>query len=160
MVDNTLIYHEKLSSYRTSALFLALTLLFGVLFAWQVATASFDALAVLLLCLAVIFLFYTLNYRTLVIQIAPQSLMLKFGVISWTERIEDIESCVIDEMPWLLKYGGAGVHFMTVRKRYRASFNFLEYPRVVVALKRKRVLVRDISFSTRQPEQIIQLIHK
>mgnify|MGYP000900013350 CR=1 FL=1 len=35
---------------------------------------------------------------------------------------------------FFLRYGGAGIHFMSIRGRYRASFNFLEYPRVVIAL--------------------------
>jgi len=43
--------------------------------------------------------------------------------------------------------------------RYRASFNFLEYPRVVIALRGKR-RVRDISFTTRQPDKVLRLIHK
>jgi hypothetical protein len=47
---------------------------------------------------------------------------------------------------------------MMVNERYRASFNFLEYPRVVVALKRKRGPVQDVSFSTRQPEPVMSLI--
>lgn len=47
---------------------------------------------------------------------------------------------------------------MTVRGRYRASFNFLEHPRVAVQLKRKRGLVRDVSFSTRQPDEIVRII--
>jgi hypothetical protein len=59
----------------------------------------------------------------------------------------------------LLKYGGAGIHFMTVNQRYRASFNFLEYPRVVIALKHKRGLIHDLSFSTQNPEQVIQVLH-
>jgi hypothetical protein len=56
--------------------------------------------------------------------------------------------------------GGAGIHFMVVGKRYRASFNFLEHPRVVIALKRKAGLVRDVSFSTRRPVDVLRLIQK
>ena len=59
-----------------------------------------------------------------------------------------------------MKYGGAGIHFMTVHNRYRASFNFLEYPRVVIAFKKKVGLVRDISFSTRRPEEVTRLIRE
>jgi hypothetical protein len=47
---------------------------------------------------------------------------------------------------------------MLIRGRYRASFNFLEYPRVVIAFKRKVGPVKDISFSTRRPEELIKLI--
>jgi len=151
-------YHERISSPATSALFLMLTLLFSLLFAWRVSIASFDTLAVILFCFAIVFLFYTINYRILSIQITPQTLKLRFGVFTWTERLDNIESCAIDHLLWLLQYGGAGIHFMTVRERYRASFNFLEYPRVVIALKRKRGLVRDLSFSTRQPENVIQYL--
>jgi len=153
---NSLIYHEKLTSKWTKALFLALTLLFGLLFCWRVSSTGIDTMAVISLCFSIIFLFYTLNYTTLVIQITPQFLKLKFGVFIWTDRLDNIENCTIDELPWLLRYGGAGIHFMTVRERYRASFNFLEYPRVVIALKHKRGLVRDLSISTRHPEKVIQ----
>lgn len=59
-----------------------------------------------------------------------------------------------------MRMGGAGIHFMSIRKRYRASFNFLEYPRVVIAFKRKVGPVQDISFSTRQPEKVIRLIQE
>jgi hypothetical protein len=55
-----------------------------------------------------------------------------------------------------MRLGGAGIHFMVIENRYRASFNFLEYPRVVIALKRKKGPVRDISFSTRHPEELLQ----
>ncbi len=49
---------------------------------------------------------------------------------------------------------------MTIRRRYRASFNFLEYPRVVIAFKRKVGPVQDISFSTRRPDELLPLIQE
>jgi len=155
-MDPSPVYLERISSVRTQVLFLVLTLLCGLLGAWRISAAGCDTLAVILLCIAIFFLFYTLNYRTLIIQITQKSLALRFGVFTWTERFDNIESCTIDQLPMFFEYGGAGIHFMTVNRRYRASFNFLEYPRVVVALKRKRGLVRDLSFSTCQPEQVIQ----
>lgn len=39
-------------------------------------------------------------------------------------------------------------------------FNFLEYPRLMLALKRKRGLVWEIAFSTKQPDQLSYLISK
>lgn len=59
-----------------------------------------------------------------------------------------------------MRMGGAGIHFMFVHKRYRASFNFLEHPRVVIAFKRKAGPVQDISFSTRQPTDVVRLIRE
>ena len=86
--------------------------------------------------------------------------MLTFGIFTWRVPWTNVAEYRPDKLPFLLKYGGAGIHFMTVHKRYRVSFNFLEYPRVVIALKRKAGLVRDVSFSTRQPEVVLHLIEE
>ncbi|NIM94506.1 MAG: hypothetical protein GTO18_12460 [Anaerolineales bacterium] len=88
----------------------------------------------------------------------PEFLKLKFGIITWTTPLDNVGECRIDDLPVLMKYGGAGIHFMFIGKRYRASFNFLEYPRVVIALNRKVGIVQDVSFSTRRPDEIIQLL--
>jgi len=95
-----------------------------------------------------------------VIYLTSDSLKLTFGIFTWKVPMENIEDCHLDEIPMVMRMGGAGIHFMTIRKRYRASFNFLEYPRVVIALKRKTGLVRDISFSTRQPDDVLYFIKK
>lgn len=49
---------------------------------------------------------------------------------------------------------------MFIRKRYRASFNFLEHPRILITLKRKVGPVQDISFSTRRPDDILRIIQE
>jgi len=157
MTDD-LIYTERVSSYRTQLLFIALTALFGVLAAWRAKTARASRLAGVLLFFAAFFLFYVLNYRTLVIRLTPAALKLKFGLLTWTVSLDNAESCGRDELPASQRLGGAGIHFMMVRQRYRVSFNFLEYPRVVVALKNPAGPVRDVSFSTRRPDEVIQHI--
>ncbi len=157
MTDD-LIYTEELSSSRTQLLFIALTALFGVLAAWRVKAVRASRLARVLLFFAAFFLFYVLNYRTLVIQLTPAALKLKFGLFTWTVPLHNIASCGHDELPASQRLGGAGIHFMMVRQRYRVSFNFLEHPRVVVALKNPAGPVRDVSFSTRQPERIVHAL--
>jgi Ca2+/Na+ antiporter len=151
-------YYEKLSSKKTEWLFIALTALFLLLFVWRVSVNSWNSLAIVFLVLSCFFLFYSINYRILIIRITSDFLKLSFGIFTWTVRFDNIESCSLDEIPAFMKYGGAGIHFMNIRKRYRASFNFLEYPRVVIAFKRKVGLVREISFSTRRPEEVIRLL--
>jgi hypothetical protein len=153
-----IIYCERISSNRTEALFLALAALFLLLSAWRVTVGSLDALAGAFLFFFALFAFYSVNYRNLVIRLTPESLKLKFGIFTWNVPFDNIENSRIDELPAVMKYGGAGIHFMSIRKRYRASFNFLEYPRVVVTLKRKTGAVRDISFSTRRPDDVLRLI--
>jgi hypothetical protein len=156
---NNLVYTERISSNKTEALFLLLTLIFFLLLIWRVVSLSLDWLALLLACFSVIFLFYSLNYRILLIHLYPEALKLTFGMFSWTVPMDNIGECSLDELPVIMKYGGAGIHFMTIRQRYRASFNFLEYPRVVIALKNKVGPVQEISFSTCHPDELMKLIH-
>ena len=156
--DSDLIYTERISSNKTLALFAALTAIFLLLAAWRAAVTGLDTLAVVFLVFSLFFLFYSVNYRTLVVRLTQESLRLVFGIFTWSVPLDNIAECGLDEVPPLQRYGGAGIHFMFVRGRYRASFNFLDYPRVVIALKKKTGPVQDISFSTRQPDDIMRLV--
>lgn len=160
IMTDDLIYNERVSSNRTEALFLALTLLFCLLLIWRVNAGIVDLLAAAFFCLFGLFLFYSVNYRTLNIRLTPESLEFTFGIFTWIVPLDNIEECRLDELPILMRMGGAGIHFMSIWKRYRASFNFLEHPRVVVAFKKKRGPVCDISFSTRRPDDILRLIQE
>lgn len=155
-----LIYEERLSSKSTSALFIGLTILFFCLMLWRWDSAGLEPLAVVFFCLFGGFLFYSVNYRVLNIRLTAQDLKLRFGVFSWTVAVSNIDGCRLDELPAMKKYGGAGIHFMLVDGRYRASFNFLEFPRVVIEFKQKMGLVQDISFSTRRPDALIRLVQE
>lgn len=157
-MKNDLLYEERLSSNRTTLLFLVLMTLFGSLMIWRVLALRFDALAVVFLGLAVVFLFYSVNYRTLVICLDAELLTLTFGLFTWRVPLDNVADCRLDSVPLFMRMGGAGIHFMMIRKRYRASFNFLEYPRVVIALRKKAGPVQDISFSTRRPDDILRLV--
>jgi len=159
-MNDDLLYQARITSNRTEALFLALSLLFFLLLAWRASADGLDILAAVFIIFFVIFLFYSVNYRTLTIRFTSESLKLTFGIFTWKVPLDNVEECHLDSLPLLIKYGGAGIHFMFVRNRYRASFNFLEYPRVVIALKRRAGLVRDISFSTRRPDDVLRLLHE
>jgi hypothetical protein len=160
IANDEVIYNERVSSDRTEVLFVALTLIFFSLFIWRIVARSLDVLAVVFLCLFGVFLFYCVNYRILIIRLTAEFLKLTFGIFTWTVALDNIEECCLDDIPVLMRMCGAGIHFMVIRKRYRASFNFLEYPRVVIALKRKVGPVQDISFSTRRPDDILHLIQE
>jgi hypothetical protein len=138
----------------------ALTLLFLALLAWRTVVRSMDALAIAFLILSALFLFYSLNYRTLNISLTRDALKLRFGIFARTIPLENVVACRFDDPPVLLKCGGAGIHFMLVRGRYRASFNFLEYSRVVIALRRSAGPVRDVSFTTQLPDAVIRLLQE
>lgn len=158
-MNDNLIHNERVSSSKTEILFIALALLFLALFVWRVSAVGFGILAVVFLVFCGFFAFYALNYRTLIVQLSAELLMLKFGVFTWKIPLEHIEACALDDIS-LWRIGGAGIHFSFIRGRYRAMFNFLEHPRVVVMLKTKKGPVQDIAFSTRQPERVLQLLQE
>jgi hypothetical protein len=159
-MEGDIIYNEKVSSKKTQALFLALTSLFAWLTLRSMKARRRDLFSDASFFFAVFFLFYSLNYRTLKIRITSDELKLKFGLFTWRVPVENIAGCKLDDLPVILRMGGAGIHFMSTGKRYRASLNFLEHPRVVVALKNKLGPVEDISFSTRHPNEVIQFIQE
>lgn len=154
------IYFERVTSNRTGALFVGLSLLFFLPFARQSRRKARKPVGILSGCLSALFLFYALNYRTLTIQLSKDALKLTFGIFNWTIPLDNVAACRLDDLPVLMKMGGAGIHFMFIRQRYRASFNFLEHPRVVIAFKQKVGPVQDISFSTRRPHELLRLIQE
>jgi len=158
-MNDDIIYTEKVVSKRTEILFIVLTILFLLPLIWRIFAGSLDLLAGVFLFFFCFFLFCSLNYRALLIRLTSGSLKLSFGIFTWTIPLNNISECQLDDdLPVLMKYGGAGIHFFFIRKRYRASFNFLEHSRIVIRLKRKAGLLRDISFSTCQPDEVIRLI--
>jgi hypothetical protein len=157
-MSDDLLYEERVSSKRSAALFWALAGVFCLLSLWRFRAGGWGLLGGVFLFFAAMFLFYALNYRALIIRVTPEALTLRFGVFSWRVALDNIVEAALDELPPMLDYGGAGIHFMMVRGRYRVSFNFLEYPMAVIALRRRSGPVRDVSFSTRRPEELLRLI--
>lgn len=151
------IYNEALSSRKTQALFVTLTAVFLTLSIWCWTTSGLSGWSVVLTILFTFFLFFVFNYKTLKIRITPEILQLTFGIFTWKIPISNIKNCHLDENS-LLRLGGAGVHFMFIKGKYRAFFNFLEHPRVVLSLKKKHGVVQEIAFSTQHPEHVMELI--
>ena len=67
------VYIEQVSSNRTEALFVALAVLFFVLFASIARGAVSGVWRVVCFLLFVMFVFYALNYRILIIRISEES---------------------------------------------------------------------------------------
>ena len=159
MLQNEISFHEKIQSNRTTLLFVVLILVFAALAFWRMNSRSLDSLCILLFVFAGFFLFYTINYRTLSISINSEKVLLKFGVFKWMIPMNNIAACELDNnLPAGKEYGGAGIHFFVAHQRYRISFNFLEYDRVVLRLKSPRGAVKDVSFTTRKADEVLQII--
>jgi len=152
------IYQEKVQSLKTSLLFTLLALIFSSLFTWRVTVIGFRTFPIVCLVLALFFFLYVLNYQTLKITITEEVVLLRFGLIHWRTRLKNIQTCKMDDSPNLIKYGGAGVHFAFVKGNYRAFFNFLEHPRILITFHHKQGLVQGLVFTTRRPEQVMGII--
>ena len=153
-----LIYSEKLTSIGTSLFFAFLSFLFFLLFAWLYSIVGWRFFTGLCLGLGIFFFLYVINYRDLIIRITDEKLILRFGIVPWKSELKNIMAAEIDDSPAIIRYGGAGVHFAFVGAKYRAYFNFLEYPRVAVHYKEKQGLVRSLVFSTKFPDEIIRIL--
>ncbi|MBN2386303.1 MAG: hypothetical protein JXB85_04730 [Anaerolineales bacterium] len=151
------LYLEKTSSKKTEALFVGLTILFLIPFSWFAGIQLLGGWSILFFCLFAFFMFYSLNYRILILQLDRSNLQLRFGIFKWIIPLKNIEACSLDTTS-IQRVGGAGIHFTSIAGRYRAMFNFLEFPRVVLNLKIKKGPVRDIAFTTRRPDEVIRLI--
>ena len=152
-----IVYEENVSSNRTEALFIILGLLFLILLTWRLSVVGIAISTIIFLCLFGCFLFYALNYRTLTIRITSEAVRLRFGVFTHIIPMRNIETCYPDQVS-LWRLGGAGIHFTIIRRNYRSMFNFLEHERVVLSLRKKKCLVREVAFSTTQPEKIMRII--
>lgn len=150
-------YHERLSSPRTQTLFVVLSLLFLSGFAWLARAGSPGWVAWALLGLGLVFGFYVLNYHTLHIDIDEQRLLLRFGLFRCRVPLNNIEAVEMDPVS-LWRIGGAGIHFTWISGRYRVMFNFLQYERLLIHLKRRQWPVVDVAFSSAQPGQIQALV--
>jgi hypothetical protein len=72
--NSNLFYEEKLTSKRTEALFLALMILFGLLFFWRVSVSGLEWIGIVVGYLSVLFLFYVINFKMLIIRLIHAAL--------------------------------------------------------------------------------------
>ena len=151
------IYEERLSSTRTELVFVGLAALFLVIVVALVSASSAPIWPVAGACFFAYLLFCAFNYRVLRLGLTEEALTLRFGLVVWNVELSNVEGCSVDTTS-LWRIGGAGLHFSPIRGRYRAMFNFLEFPRLLIRLREKKGLVRDIAFSTRHPVELQKLI--
>lgn len=154
------IYTEQLKSSLTTVLFIDLSLIFFLLFGWRLPIVGWKFSTGLFLFLGLFFLFYIFNYRILRIEITQEILLLKFGMMRWRTSLSNIKGVALDESPWWIKYGGAGVHFALVQGTYQAYYNFLDGPRLRVEFKDNQGPVKALVFSTQQPEQLLEQLQR
>ena len=156
-------YYEEVGSPKTSLLFMFLSAVFSGFFIWRITILGYKEnipFSTVLLFFSIFFFLYVLNYWTLKITNTDEILQLNFGLIRWRTDLNNVKAIGLDDSPTLIKYGGAGVHFAFVKGIYRAFFNFLEFPRVLITFREKQGLVQALVFTTRNPDKVIGLIQQ
>ena len=150
-------YEEHISSTVTEGLFIFLTVLFLLISFIEVTYNGLNLYVVILFVLFVFFLFYSVNYRKLVIRFTPHSLELHFGLFHRVIPWECVEKCHRDDVS-IWRVGGAGIHSTRMRGQWRIMFNFLEYLRIVLLVNKGRF--SEVVFTTKDPDEVLRLINQ
>lgn len=107
------------------------------------------------LLLFLLFLGVTINFSRLTVRISSQSIDVGYGVFKHKIRWEDVEDCYLDEAS-MIRYGGWGIRIGRVEGKWRLVYNVIGCSRVVLSLKSGRF--REFVFSTKKPEEVINLV--
>jgi len=99
--------------------------------------------------------FLIANFRVLVIRITGQLVTVAYGLMKRTIPWGDIEEGFPDSSS-PLGYGGWGDRIARIEGRWRLAFNVIGASGVVLRLRKGRV--REFMFSTKNPQQVLDII--
>ncbi|MHA1989445.1 MAG: hypothetical protein ACW98A_00680 [Candidatus Hodarchaeales archaeon] len=91
------------------------------------------------------------------IKITSEKIILKFGIFTKNIKFNETKDQKIDTTS-MWRIGGAGIHATKLKGVWRMMFNFLEFERVVVT--KNTGFYKEIAFSTKNPNAIIEIIKK
>jgi hypothetical protein len=118
-------------------------------------TPAPDWFYLVMFILMLVVTFVVANFRVLVIRINDQSVTVAYGLMKRTIPWGDIEASFPDNSP-PLRYGGWGARITRVGGTWRLAFNVIGAPGVVLRLRKGRA--REFMFSTKNPEQVLDII--
>jgi hypothetical protein len=96
------------------------------------------------------------NFQRLTISINTNSITVSYGRIIYDVAFDNIEAAAIDTNPGIV-YGGWGIRMARIKGESALIYNVISRPRVVLKLKSGRF--KRFAFSTRQPGEVIELVH-
>lgn len=108
-----------------------------------------------LLLLFLLFLGVTINFSRLKIRITLQSINAGYGIFKHKVSWEDVVDCYLDKAS-TIRYGGWGIRIGRIKGKWRLVYNVIGGSRVVLSLKKGRF--REFVFSTKKPEEVINLV--
>jgi len=151
-------YEEVLFSKISTVILSVVTSAFFLLYIYQIIVEPtwFEPLpSWFWLVMTVILLAITINFSRMKIRIDNKGIIIRYGVIKNSIPWEDVKDCSVDEgSP--LKYGGWGQRFWRVKGNFRIIYNAAAGERIAISLNSG--IVREIVFSTRDPEKVMEVI--
>jgi hypothetical protein len=97
------------------------------------------------------------NFRALTINITEDSITVFYGRICYRVALDNIESAFIDTNLGIV-YGGWGIRMARIKGQSALIYNVISKPRVVLKLRSGRF--NQFAFSTRRPDEIINLVKR
>lgn len=105
--------------------------------------------------MTIFFIGLTTNFLRLSVEMTSKGLTVGYGILRKKISWDRVEGCHIDERSaW--RYEGWGDRLMRIDGKWRSIYNVFGSPRVVVSLNRG--WIRELVFSTRNPEKAIETI--
>ncbi len=142
-------------------LFIALTIVFLVVFVYQVLVGPVgtkpgpDWLYIIMFLLFAGFTVLIRSFNKLAVIITTQSITVGFGVFKRVISWDDIHGCYLDDASAFGSYGGWGIRMAKVKGKWRLVYNVIGSPTVVLELKKGRF--REFVFSTKNPEMVLEV---
>jgi len=155
MHDNNL-YEEKIFLRLTTITLISFTVVLFLVLIFLISAESYPFLIGTILCAFILFVVTTLNFNTLTIRITPEFVKVAYGIFGRKSVFENIEACSLDNVS-NFRYGGFGIRIARVSGSWRIAYNIFKCPRVVLSLKKGRI--REVVFSTKNPEEVMRIIN-
>ena len=139
--------------------FIACTLLFLGLFAYQVLIGSVGDNPAPDWVYLLMFLWFAgltaliRNFNKLAIKITTQSINVGFGVFKRVIPWDNIKGCYLHQASAISSYGGWGIRIGKVKGKWRLVYNVIGCPAVVLELEKGRF--REFVFSTKNPDGVM-----
>jgi len=140
--------------------FIACTLLFLVLFAYQVFVGQVGSNPAPSWLYLIMFLWFAgfaaliMNFNKLAIKISTQSITVGFGVFRHIIPWDNIKGCYLHEDSAIGSYGGWGIRMGKVKGKWRLVYNVIGCPAIVLELEEGRF--KEFVFSTKNPDGVMQ----
>lgn len=157
-MDSDNIYEEKIFAKVIGGLLGVVSVFILIILIYQITVGPLgdDPAPSYFFLIMFIFLFIlTLNFSRLIIRVSFQAVTVGYGIIKKRIPMENIEDCEIDKTP-AVRYGGAGIRTARIKGEWVLVYNVVGGPRCVLKLKEGRI--KKFVFSTKNPEEIVNVI--